>query len=61
MVPPDKGAETSVFLASSPEAQSYTGQYFAGKKVAKTTKHARDAQAAEKLWQISRQYTGLEK
>ena len=59
MVPPEKGAETSVFLAASPEAKSYSGEYFAGKKVAKTTKQARDPQVAEKLWRVSLQYTGL--
>jgi len=59
MIPPAKGAETSIYLATSPEAQKVTGEYFAKMKVAKTSRYARNPHVAEKLWQISCQYTGL--
>lgn len=59
MIPPKKGAETTVFLASSPQAQQVSGEYFAKKKVRKTTNYAHNIEVAEKLWKVSRQYTGL--
>jgi len=59
MIPPQKGAETTVFLASSPQAQQVSGEYFAKKKVRKTTGYAHNNEVAEKLWKVSRQYTGL--
>lgn len=59
MVPPAKGAETTIFLATSPLVQNISGEYFAKNKIATPSRHARDAQVAEKLWKISLQYTGL--
>ncbi len=59
MISPEKGAQTSIYLATSPEVEDVTGEYFAKKKIAKTTGHARDMEVAEKLWEISREYVGL--
>ncbi len=59
MIPPEKGAETTIYLATSPEVEHVTGGYFAKKKPAKTTRHARDMEVAEKLWQVSKEYCGL--
>lgn len=59
MIPPEKGAETSIYLATSPEVEGVTGGYFAKKKPAKTTRHAQDMEVAEKLWQVSKDYCGL--
>ncbi len=59
MIPPKKGAETTVFLASSPQVQQVSGMYFAKRKVRKTTNYAHNIEVAEKLWKVSRQYTGL--
>ncbi len=59
MIPPAKGAETIVYLATSQEVHNVSGEYYFKKKVAATTKYARDPMVAEKLWKISRQYTGM--
>ena len=50
---PEKGARTSVFLASSPEVAGVTGKYFVKCKEATPTAAARDAAAAERLWAAS--------
>ena len=48
-----KGAETSVYLASSPEVGSVSGKYFIKKKEAQPADKALDASAAQRLWEIS--------
>jgi NAD(P)-dependent dehydrogenase (short-subunit alcohol dehydrogenase family) len=50
-----KGAETSVFLASSPQVDGVTGQYFANSTLAKPTHAAEDDAAAARLWTVSEQ------
>ena len=50
---PEKGAETIVYLASSPEVANVTGQYFANCKAVQPSAAARDDQAAKKLWEAS--------
>ncbi|MFL5352898.1 SDR family oxidoreductase [Archangium sp.] len=55
------GARTSVYLASSPEVEGVSGKYFAKSRVAKESKAAQDAAAAEKLWQKSAELTGVGK
>lgn len=59
MISPEKGAETSIFLATSPEVEGITGAYFKKKKSAKTTSHAEDMKAADILWDVSKEYCGL--
>jgi NAD(P)-dependent dehydrogenase (short-subunit alcohol dehydrogenase family) len=49
-VSPAKGAETSVFLASSPQVDGVTGQYFAKCALAMTSAAGADADAALRLW-----------
>lgn len=53
MLSPDKGAETSVFLATSPKVADVTGEYFVKKKITKTSPAAKDRALAKKLWQVS--------
>ena len=59
MISPDKGAETSVHLAASPEVANVTGEYFAKKKVRRTSAAAQDEAAMRRLWDVSVQLTGL--
>ena len=54
-VSPAKGAETSVFLASSPMVDGVTGQYFVKCALAKTSAAGADADAAQRLWAVSEQ------
>ena len=56
---PEKGAESSVYLCSSPEVSNTTGEYFYNCKVEKTTKWARSEEDAERLWLLSRELTGI--
>ena len=57
--PPEKGAETSVYLASSPEVEGVSGQFFAKCKPAGTTGQANDTAVEERLWVTSRKLCGL--
>ncbi len=50
---PEKGAETLVWLASSPEVAQISGEYFADKKIARTTRLAKDDALAGKLWEFT--------
>jgi NAD(P)-dependent dehydrogenase (short-subunit alcohol dehydrogenase family) len=50
---PERGARTSVYLASSPEVAEVTGQYFVRCKPRTPSAAARDEVAAGLLWSIS--------
>lgn len=50
---PEKGAETILWAATSPEAASLNGEYLHDKKVAKTSKKAKDEALARELWALS--------
>jgi retinol dehydrogenase-14 len=56
---PATGAETPVYLASSPEAADVTGGYFVRRKPAEPSALAGDAQAAARLWTLSEELSGL--
>ena len=55
---PAQGARTSVYLASSPEVGDVTGEYFVKCKAHRTSKVARDPDAARKLWEMSEEMAG---
>lgn len=48
-----KGAETSIYLATSSEVERTNGAYFKNKKVTTPSSTARDQDAAKELWEIS--------
>ncbi len=50
---PEKGAETSIHLATTPELDGITGKYFADCQEAETTPIAQDDDAARRLWTAS--------
>ena len=56
---PVKGAETSIYLASSPEVQSVTGKYFVDCKVTQPALQAADGAVARKLWDVSAELVHL--
>ncbi len=56
---PEKGAETSIYLASSPEVQSITGKYFIDCKVSQPAPQATDMVVARKLWDVSAEMVHL--
>ena len=53
------GAATSIYLASSADVEGISGQYFYKCRVAKPSDAALDDAAAERLWDVSAQMTGL--
>lgn len=57
-ISPEKGAETSVFLASSPLVEGVSGKYFANKKEKKSAKQSYDESVTRRLWDVSAQLTG---
>ncbi len=50
-ISPEKGAETLVYLASSPEVANVTGEYFYKCRPATPSRQAQDDRAARRLWQ----------
>jgi NAD(P)-dependent dehydrogenase (short-subunit alcohol dehydrogenase family) len=56
---PEQGAETLVYLASSPEVATVTGQYFYKCRPATPTAAAQNDQDAKRLWMESARLAGL--
>lgn len=56
---PEKGAETNIYLASSPEVEGVTGKYFTDKHELKASPAAYDLEAAKRLWALSEEQTKI--
>ena len=54
-ISPEQGAETSIYLANSPEVADVTGEYFEKKKISKVSKQANDMDVARQLWAKSQE------
>ena len=50
---PERGAETSIYLASSAEVQGVTGKYFDDKRAVDSNRASYDRDAATRLWKLS--------
>lgn len=59
MLSPEKGARTSIHVASAPELADTSGLYFVRSKPRRPSRAALDRQAAVRLWEVSEQLTGL--
>jgi NAD(P)-dependent dehydrogenase (short-subunit alcohol dehydrogenase family) len=59
MKSPARGAETSIYLASSPEVEGVSGVYFSGRKPATVNPIARDPSVASRLWAVNSELVGL--
>jgi NAD(P)-dependent dehydrogenase (short-subunit alcohol dehydrogenase family) len=59
MISAQKGAETSVYLATSDLVSNITGKYFDKKKVVNSSPASEDMEAAQKLWDLSLKYVGM--
>ena len=57
---PEKGAETSIYLASSPEVEGITGKYFVKKKPKQSSKESYNEEYAKRIWGINAELTGLD-
>ena len=56
-VNPEKGAETLVYLATSPEVEGVTGKYFVDCRPVPSSGVSYDAELAERLWDMSASLT----
>jgi NAD(P)-dependent dehydrogenase (short-subunit alcohol dehydrogenase family) len=52
---PERGAETSIYLAASPEVEGVTGRYFDKKQPVKSSAASYDVAAQRRLWEASEQ------
>ena len=57
--PPKKGAETVIFLASSPGLEQKSGGYYVNEKAVPSSKSSYDPDASTALWNISLKMCGL--
>lgn len=58
-ISPERGARTSIYLASSPEVEGITGKYFARRRPEKSSEASYDLEAARRLWEVSEELTGI--
>src|SRR6266700_791330 len=59
MTTPRQGAETIVYLASSPDAKDLNGEYLEKLKMKKSSDESYDEEIAQRLWDVSAKLTGL--
>ena len=54
----EKGAQTTIFVATDPDLISVSGKYFSRKKERKTSDQSYDSELQDKLWDKSLEITG---
>ncbi len=59
MKSPARGAETPVYLASSPDVEGVSGRYFANRKAKASNKSSYDTATTARLWQVSADLVGV--
>ena len=57
---PQEGADTVLYLAELQKLNGSSGEYFARRQVAASSRASKDTLLAQKLWQASLELTGLE-
>ncbi len=55
----EKGAESSVFLATSPEIKNITGKYYSKMNMVPSSEESYNEENAKRLWKVSLKMTGL--
>jgi NAD(P)-dependent dehydrogenase (short-subunit alcohol dehydrogenase family) len=55
---PEEGAQTSIYLASSPEVRGVSGNYFIDQKPVESSPASYNEDTARRLWEISEEMTG---
>jgi NAD(P)-dependent dehydrogenase (short-subunit alcohol dehydrogenase family) len=58
-ISPEEGAQTIIHLASSAAVKDITGAYFVKKKAVRSSEVSYDRAAADRLWRVSVELTGL--
>lgn len=56
---PERGAQTSIYLATSPSVEGVTGKYFVKKKEVTSSAASYNPATAKRLWQVSKTMVGL--
>jgi NAD(P)-dependent dehydrogenase (short-subunit alcohol dehydrogenase family) len=56
---PEEGAQTSIYLASSPDVEGVTGKYFVNCLPVESSVESYDKAVAKKLWEVSQKFTGI--
>ena len=56
---PEQGADTVIYLASSPDVEEMTGKYLSDRKLITASDMAYDEDLRERLWEISEELTGF--
>ena len=55
--PPEKGARTSIYLASSPDVKGISGEYFVECRPAKSSPLSYNRDLQERFWELAETYT----
>jgi NAD(P)-dependent dehydrogenase (short-subunit alcohol dehydrogenase family) len=55
-----EGAETSIYLASSPEVENVSGKYFDNKSEKRSSEESYDEEKARLLWNVTSKLVGIE-
>jgi len=58
---PEQGAQTALYLATSPEVEGVTGQYFVRSKQGRSVPISYDEALQERVWTMSADLVGLER
>jgi NAD(P)-dependent dehydrogenase (short-subunit alcohol dehydrogenase family) len=56
---PEQGAQTTIYLAASPEVEGVTGKYYANCREKTSNKESYDPNIAQRLWEVSERMTGV--
>lgn len=59
LINPEEGAQTIIYLAASPDAQTVTGKYFVKQKAVSSSQASYNQAVASRLWCVSAELTGL--
>lgn len=57
LISPEQGAQTSIYLATSPEVAGATGKYFVKRKAVPSSPASYNTTTADRLWQVSLTHT----
>jgi len=58
-ISPERGARTTIYLASSPKVEGISGKYFTRCRQQESSDASRNEEAAKRLWDLSAELTGV--
>jgi NAD(P)-dependent dehydrogenase (short-subunit alcohol dehydrogenase family) len=59
-ITPEEGAQTSIYLATSPEVEGVSGRYFVRQQPTRSSDASYDEDTARRLWEVSEKMTALQ-